>query len=528
MDRRTTSNSITQSLLGPDSERDSGPRITKKFLKDHCREHKLYGTPHLNDTLYLHYKGFTTIENLEDYTGLRCLWLQCNVLSRIENLNAQMDMRCLFLQQNYIEKLENLDHMQELCTLNVSNNCIQRIENISCLPNLSTLEITHNKLKSVEDIQHLSQCSAINVLDLSHNKLNDPAILPILESMPELRVLNLFGNCVVKKIPNYRKTLTAHLKQLTCLDNVPVFPKERACAEAWAVGGLEGEFRMRQQWEEREMKRIQDSLDAIAMIKKKAQERRRLRELHGESDQNCQRGESSSSQETSTCTSPHDGAVKNMKESSQVSATEQLQEGDEEVISKRSPQERLPVNTEKKREDDKQQDVYQFLRNETVQVNTSQQGENKQLPSVEADEAAPTYGAGPSVTDLVDVEQMENMNLPFLLHVNELPDLDTGDFTSLVSAEQVFPPTDQVTSGSCSNQQDATGNCEMIPTPSPDRQPDPLLLQAVMQHYGYHLQLDTDSNQSPGLLFTDDSSLSLLYPEDDDSFESLVFEPMGE
>lgn len=259
--------------------KQSGPRMTKKFLKDHCKQNKLYSTPCLNDTLYLHFKGFSTIENLEEYTGLKCLWLESNGLQRIENLDALTDLRCLFLQQNLIYKLENLEHLKKLCTLNVSNNYIHTIENISFLPDLSTLQIAHNRLETVEDIEHLSQCLAISVLDLSHNLLKDPEILTALEAMPELRVLNLMGNEVVRKIPNYRKTMIVHLKKLTFLDDRPVFPKDRACAEAWAAGGLEGEHKARQQWDTRERKKIQDSLDSMAMIRKKAQERRHLREL---------------------------------------------------------------------------------------------------------------------------------------------------------------------------------------------------------------------------------------------------------
>jgi len=49
----------------------------------------------------------------------------------------------------------------------------------------------------------------------------------------------------------------------------------RACAEAWAVGGLEAEKAEREKWETRERKKIQDSINALAAIRRKAEEQKR-------------------------------------------------------------------------------------------------------------------------------------------------------------------------------------------------------------------------------------------------------------
>ena len=35
--------------------------MTKEWLKKHCKEQNQYGTPSLNDKLYLHFKGWDKV-----------------------------------------------------------------------------------------------------------------------------------------------------------------------------------------------------------------------------------------------------------------------------------------------------------------------------------------------------------------------------------------------------------------------------------------------------------------------------------
>ena len=96
-------------------------------LKKLCIENKLYTTPHINDKLYLHYKGFSKIQNLEEFTGLKALWLEGNGFNKIEGLEKQTLMRSLYLHENVLDKIEGLDTLVELDTLNLSKNFISKI-----------------------------------------------------------------------------------------------------------------------------------------------------------------------------------------------------------------------------------------------------------------------------------------------------------------------------------------------------------------------------------------------------------------
>ncbi|KAL6259858.1 hypothetical protein P5V15_009768 [Pogonomyrmex californicus] len=248
-------------------EKKHGVRMTEELIRKHCKEHKLYQTPYLNDVLYLHYKGFSFIENLEKYTGLKCLWLESNGIREIANLENQSKLKCLYLHHNLISRIENLDCLTKLDTLNLSHNMIRRIENLGDLSRkadslkfLNNLNLSHNYLRETADVEHLRLLHALSILDISHNKIDTCDIVDILGDMKSLRVLTLTGNPVLKQIKMYRKTMILKCKNLQYLDDRPVFPRDRACAEAWMRGGIDEEVAERNRWIQAEQKKINDSV----------------------------------------------------------------------------------------------------------------------------------------------------------------------------------------------------------------------------------------------------------------------------
>lgn len=126
-------------------------------------------------------------------------------------------MKCLYIQENIFDKIENINHMKELHYLNLNDNYISTIENLADMPNLGTLQIKKNKIgrNGISDVIGLLEIPTISVLDISDNLIDDPEVIDqVFVKMPNLAVLYLKGNPVVKKIKNYKKSLIAKMPNL--------------------------------------------------------------------------------------------------------------------------------------------------------------------------------------------------------------------------------------------------------------------------------------------------------------------------
>lgn len=207
--------------------------MTKPLLRKLCKDDGLYTTPSINDKIYLHYKGFSEIKNLDEYTGLKALWLEGNGLAKITGLENLRMLRTLYLHENLIERIENLESQVDLDSLNLSKNFISVVENLSHMTKLTSLNLANNVLKSYDSIVHLVRLPSLQSIDLQQNKIEDPSVVDIFAQLPDLRVLYLQGNPCVKQIRNYRKTIVFRCPMLKYLDDRPVFDDERRRVNAW-------------------------------------------------------------------------------------------------------------------------------------------------------------------------------------------------------------------------------------------------------------------------------------------------------
>lgn len=197
--------------------------------------------------MYLHFRGFKRIENLDNYTGCKALWLDSNGFDTIENLGALEQLRCLYLSKNIITQISGLSSLTELVILDLSNNRISRVENLSCCPQLETVNLGRNSLSSAESIEHFRECLSLKNIDVTNNRLiADEAVLEILQQIPALVALSINGN-EVTKLAHFRKRTISSMPNLGYLDR-PIDEQERYAANAFRESGVEGEAAARDAW----------------------------------------------------------------------------------------------------------------------------------------------------------------------------------------------------------------------------------------------------------------------------------------
>ena len=229
-------------------------------VKKSALQHGGYETPELNDQLYLHYKGYQRIENLEPYVNVKALWLDSNGLEKIENLNKLHLLRCLYLQRNLLTKIENLECLQNLVTLDLSENRISHLEGLSCLRNLTTINVSKNFLFDTKSIAHLQYCGSLSSIDLSNNGLKDEDAIQIFAKMAKLTSLNMKGNPMITDVKYFRKKMIATIQSLQYLDK-PIFDIERSAVEAWVSGGSSEEQKVRKFLQNKKRSDEQKSLE---------------------------------------------------------------------------------------------------------------------------------------------------------------------------------------------------------------------------------------------------------------------------
>jgi hypothetical protein len=171
-----------------------------------------------------------------------------------ENLWQFSSLRKLQLDNNIIEKIEGLETLVHLEWLDLSFNNISEVgEGLKELVSLRDLSVAHNQLT---DISGFTTLTHLQSLSLASNRLAHLNQVSGLRPLTALQSLTLSGNPLTSD-PHYTQFTLAFLPSLAYLDFHMIFPEERE-----AVGDMFSEALAEVEMGEREVSRRREEAEA--------------------------------------------------------------------------------------------------------------------------------------------------------------------------------------------------------------------------------------------------------------------------
>ncbi|KAK7487003.1 hypothetical protein BaRGS_00021673, partial [Batillaria attramentaria] len=192
-------------------------------------------------TVCLEGQHITKLSNLERLENLHWASFNDNDLTKIEGLDSCSKLEDLSLDNNCIARIDGLSKLLRLKRLSLSHNELTTLDTgiLSHLPNLTYLALDNNRLSSLAGLQQLL---ALVELYIGNNLITNIREIFILKQLPNLVILDMYGNPVTTEVDNYRLFVVYHLKALKALDGSAIEAQEGNLAKDTFGGRLTPDF----------------------------------------------------------------------------------------------------------------------------------------------------------------------------------------------------------------------------------------------------------------------------------------------
>ena len=215
--------------------KETYPQLTKLNLsKNLFKTFNIFGSLPSLIELNLNYNMITAIiikndkkptKGISGLTHLESLELSGNSLSNLNGIQFLQALKILILRENNLNKIDAIHKMMQLTFLDISFNKLRNIDRtqLGYLPKLQILLCDNNFLRNVNAFAKLE---SLHTISFENNKIGDYFSLEKLESLANLRDLNVLNNPVTKMV-NYRSRMLKLFEHLIKLDNTEVTSEER-------------------------------------------------------------------------------------------------------------------------------------------------------------------------------------------------------------------------------------------------------------------------------------------------------------